>query len=325
MPHPEIALAEAQRQAAEALIRQAKIHALPLADTFYADLAARLPGSRALFAAIGPERRQAKFRNMLSVFAHLRHLDRKIPALQAMALRHHGYGVLPTWYRHGQQALLAALDSHATTIGSTPVQRTAFAQVLAQVVALFEQSVDGCREQAHLTAAEPGIGEGFGDLLDAIGGPDVMLRVHQRFYDVIFDDPWLEQFFYGKNKPTLIRKQTEFMISCLDGQGLYEGETPAMIHMHMHITDEMFELRQQMLRDAILAEGLPAGIAERWLAVDGMFRQSVVKQHVSECVMKCQGQMPVTAAKPPGYRYTASVFGRKSALSPLPAEPAMKD
>lgn len=298
------ALVDKQRLQAEMVAKQAREHIPVLSEFFYGALAESEPLAMSVFAGLNAERRQSKFKNMLSVLGHLKYFEKKIPALQAMAIRHAGYGVNPQWYRHGKDALMSVLSAHQNLLGVTAAQLAALEAVLGEVVKLFEEA--SAREDAtlHFIAEEPVIEEGrFGSLLDDVGGYEGMMAVHRRFYDVIFDDPWLEQFFYGKSKETLIRKQTEFMVSCLGNEGLYEGDTPAMIHMHMYITDEMFQLRQRMLRDAILAEGHDDIVAQRWLAVDGMFRKGIVKTDVSECVMKCQGQLPVTANKPESYHY----------------------
>ncbi len=58
------------------------------------------------------------------------------------------------------------------------------------------------------------------------------------------------------------------------------GDTPAFIHMHMFITDEMADLREQILKQAILDEGLSSSIANRWLKVDESFRPGIVKKSI---------------------------------------------
>jgi hypothetical protein len=138
-------------------------------------------------------------------------------------------------------------------------------------------------------------------LLNAVQGAEGIRKVHQRFYDVLFDEPWLGKFFYGKAKDVLVDKQTQFMVAAFGGESLYKGDTPAFVHMHMYITDEMSDLRQQILRQAIIAEGHSGSIADRWLKVDDSFRASIVKTSVDECVLKCVGQMPVVAQKPANY------------------------
>ena len=121
------------------------------------------------------------------------------------------------------------------------------------------------------------------------------------FCELFHLDINFNQFFYGKSKPTLVLKQTQFMLAAFGGPNNYAGDTPAFVHMHMFITDEMADLRQQILRRAIITEGLSHATAERWLAIDNSFRKGIVKQTFDECIVKCRGQIPVTAKKPAHY------------------------
>lgn len=91
------------------------------------------------------------------------------------------------------------------------------------------------------------------------------------------------------------------MIAAFNGPNNYTGDTPAFVHMHMFITDEMLAVRNTLLKEAILAEGLSESIADRWLSVDHSFWRAIVKKSVDECVLKCVGQLPVVAKKPANY------------------------
>jgi hypothetical protein len=46
----------------------------------------------------------------------------------------------------------------------------------------------------------------------------------------------------------LIIKQTQFMVAALGGQNNYAGDTPAFVHMHMFITEEMADVRENLTR-----------------------------------------------------------------------------
>jgi hypothetical protein len=91
------------------------------------------------------------------------------------------------------------------------------------------------------------------------------------------------------------------MLGCFGGENRYRGDTPAIAHMHMLVTDEMYDLRQFHLRRCILEEGLAPEIAERWIGVDGAFRRAIVRQSADQCVMRCFGQFPLVVEKPLGY------------------------
>ena len=239
-----------------------------------------------------------KFFNMLAALKNVKHLEKIETSIQQLGARHaQQYAVLGEHFAPLKQALLTALEEH---LGETfdAELKLAWSGVFDEVAAIMQ------RAMADLPAAgdSPAALTGYdGDLLQAIGGEDVVLRIHQRFYDAIFEEPWLGQFFRGKHETTLARKQTEFMVAAFGGENRYSGDTPAFVHMHMLITSEQLEARAVLLRNAIRAEGLSEAIVERWINVDRGFWAGLVKQSEDECVMKCFGQYPVVAKRPANY------------------------
>lgn len=275
-----------------------------LSNKFYKNLFEKIPEAENVFAD-NEKSRYTKFINMLSIFKNLKHFDKKIVAIQSLASRHQGYGVQPHWYNFAAEVLVDVLQETFSEI--TVEEKLSLEAVFKEVTDIMRQSCESLSE-TEFVAQEFKAKPDISNLLADIGGEEVVREIHQKFYNVIFEDDWLGGFFYGKNKPTLVRKQTEFILNCIGDYTSYQGETPAMIHMHMFISEEMFLLRQQMLRDAILSSGLSENIAERWLYIDGMFRNGIVKKDVSQCVMKCKGQMPIAPKKPIAYKYYSSVF-----------------
>jgi hemoglobin-like flavoprotein len=222
-----------------------------------------------------------------------------------MGERHTGYGAQIKHFPTVKTALLLALKSY---LGEkfTPELETAWQEVFEEVAKIMEQAMvqQENSNTPYQTHHQAGYDVG---LLDEIGGANIISKVHQRFYDVLFDEPWLETFFFGKSKESLIIKQTQFMVAAFGGENHYTGDTPAFVHMHMFITEEMSQVRGRILRAAILAEGLSESIADRWLTVDKNFWSAIIKKSVAECVMKCQGQVPIVAKKPLGYGEMDSV------------------
>ncbi|NOQ64310.1 MAG: hypothetical protein GQ582_07345 [Methyloprofundus sp.] len=242
-----------------------------------------------------------KFSNMLSTLKNVQHLEKIAASVEKMGERHIlQYGAQLSHFETMQQALMLALkDYHGDLLTAELEQawNSAFADV-AEIMAQAMSQVD--RRQVNRTAykEEPYDNE----LLTEAGGVEGITAVHRRFYNVMFDEPWVGQFFYGKSKEALIAKQTKFMVAAFGGENLYTGDTPAFMHMHMFVTDEMIKLRQRVLRKAILDEGFSESVADRWLQVDDSFTQSIVKKSTSECVLKCVGQMPVVVKKPADYQ-----------------------
>lgn len=238
-----------------------------------------------------------KFFNMLAALQNVKYLENIAESVVKLGERHLlRYGAQIGHFDTLKQALLAALGEH---LGDrfTPELQAAWNGVFDEVAAVMKQAMTAAERRAETrplydeSTYDP-------DLLAEIGGEEGVYRVHERFYEVMFNHPWLGQFFFGKSEEVLIRKQTQFMVAAFNGPNRYTGDTPAFVHMHMFITDEMADLREQILRQAILDEGLSASVADRWLKVDQSFRPAIVKKSIDECVLKCVGQVPVTAEKP---------------------------
>ena len=238
-----------------------------------------------------------KFSNLMGTLKNVKHLEKISDSLEKMGERHiHNYGAQVSHFPAVKQALLIALEQyHGERF--TPELKSAWNNVYDEVAAIMKQAMEQA-DRRKIQRTEFDEDNYDPRLLEEIGGPDVVTRIHRRFYDVIFDEPWLGQFFSGRSKEQLIEKQTQFMVGAFGGPNAYMGDTPAFVHMHMYITDEMADLREEILKKAILDEGLDEGIAERWLKVDHAFREGIVKKSIDECVMKCPGQMPLAAKKP---------------------------
>jgi nitric oxide dioxygenase len=238
-----------------------------------------------------------KFHNMMATFKAVKHLEKVAPSIEKMGERHlQNYAVQPEFLAQARAPLLEAV-AEVMGAGFTAESRAAWEEVYDEVTALMAAAMARAdRRQSQRPKHDQ---EGYDPgLLAEIGGAEVIHRVHQRFYDCLFEHEWLGRFFWGKPKDVLVRKQTDFMVAAFGGEKNYRGDTPAFIHMHMFITDEQLDLRQRILREAILAEGLSTTVAERWLKVDDAFRAGIVKRTVDDCVLKCPGMLPIVAPKP---------------------------
>ncbi len=281
-----------------------------ISERFYEHLAQFDPEANAALKG-SASFRQRKFANLFMTFRSLKYLERLEPVLREMGERHRGYHrqfrlFLPSM----RQALLETLRD---MLGAefTPELARAWERVYHDVAMIMREA--GSLEEPERRSLGNGSWRGperrgpWGNvrwddgLLAAIGGEEMVRRVHLVFYDAVFDDPWIGQFFFGKPKSLLVDKQTEFMVSAFGGPHRYQGATPAVVHMHMFITDELSDLRERFLRRAILSQGLSEEIADRWLAVDRLFRPAVVKRSIEDCTLTTMGQSPIVAVKPEDY------------------------
>jgi len=114
------------------------------------------------------------------------------------------------------------------------------------------------------------------NLFDAVGGLPTLERVHKRFYDKVYAHPWLGKFFEGHRQALIENRQTQFMAEKMGGPIVYPGKAPEVAHKAMYITEELFELRQQLLRESLEEDGLDEALIERWLKIDSAFRHKIV-------------------------------------------------
>ncbi len=127
-------------------------------------------------------------------------------------------------------------------------------------------------------------------LYDRLGGKPTLEKVHRIFYDKAFAHPWLSKFFTDKPQEVLENQQTDFMSQLMGGPKIYGGKSPKSAHQHMLITDELFELRSQLLSDAIREAGIDDGLREEWLEADRTLKRAVVKKTESECTQAYPNQ-----------------------------------
>lgn len=243
-----------------------------------------------------------KFINMMATFKNVKHLESITGSVAKMGERHAlRYGAQIEHFPVMKQALEIALRQFLRDDYTDALQQ-AWSETFDEVAAIMQQAMSQLpANQSDTVEHNPGNHYDH-SLLNDIGGVAIVHSVHERFYDVLFKEPWLETFFFGKSKAVLIDKQTQFMVAAFGGENKYNGDTPAFLHMHMLITEEMLAVREKILRNAILEQGLPTEIADRWLAVDKAFHPAIVKKSVDECVLKCRGQIPIVAPKPANYQ-----------------------
>ncbi len=120
-------------------------------------------------------------------------------------------------------------------------------------------------------------------LFEKLGGLSTLQKVHKIFYDKIYADAWIGQYFQGIKQETIENQQTDFMAQAMGGPEKYCGAFPIPAHQHMNITEELFDLRHQMLKDSLKEAGVSEELTQAWLKIDGAFRKGILKNSVSDC------------------------------------------
>lgn len=234
-----------------------------------------------------------KFFNMFSTFKSVKYIDKVHEIISQMGTRHKNYGVNEKHISLMKQPLF---DSIREVLGEEKFSyyQRAWEIGYEEVENLFKEGI--AKKDFNVIKKLGKIIDD--DFLEKIGGIEAIRRVHVKFYDILFDEPWIGQFFAGKDPKSLVLKQTQFMAMCFGAKNDYKGETPAVAHMHMLITEEMIALREKILRKCILEEGINEELCDKWVEVDHFYGSFIIKNSKEECILKCMGQAPATANKP---------------------------
>ena len=120
-------------------------------------------------------------------------------------------------------------------------------------------------------------------LYERLGGKPIYIKVHRIFYDKAYAHPWLSQYFTDKPQEILESQQTDFMIQLMGGPKAYGGKTPKSAHQHMMISEELFDLRSQMLSDSLKEAGVSDELRVEWLKADATLKRALVKSSKDEC------------------------------------------
>ncbi|MCO4781344.1 MAG: group 1 truncated hemoglobin [Candidatus Cloacimonetes bacterium] len=120
-------------------------------------------------------------------------------------------------------------------------------------------------------------------LIQRIGGRETLQKVHKKLYDKLFAHPWLKLYFQESFRPQIEDQQTDFMTNAMGGFVLFVGKPPIPTHMNMNISEQLFDIRHNYLKNAILDCGVSEDLAKEWLKIDLAFKKAICKKDVSEC------------------------------------------
>ena len=124
------------------------------------------------------------------------------------------------------------------------------------------------------------------EAFEKMGGRTAIEQVTFKFYERIYNDSWLKQFFEGIPRSHVESQQNDFMQAALGGPNRYSGKTPPSAHQHIFITQEVYDAREAHLIAAFNECNTNELMVEKWLKIDATFHGRVVKKSKDECVMR---------------------------------------
>ncbi len=124
------------------------------------------------------------------------------------------------------------------------------------------------------------------EIFEQVGGYEMLKKVNKIFYDKIYAHPWIGQYFKSINQEHIENQQTDFMAQAFGGPEKYAGKFVPDAHVHMMITEELFQVREALLDEAFLEAGANALLIEKWKTIDNAFKRKVVKKSIAECKLR---------------------------------------
>ncbi len=89
-------------------------------------------------------------------------------------------------------------------------------------------------------------------LFDKLGGLPCIENVHRLFYDRMYAHPWLKEFLHGRTREFQESQQNDFMAGLFGGPKVFRGRLPHGAHQHLFITEEVFDIRAELLESAVV-------------------------------------------------------------------------
>lgn len=142
-------------------------------------------------------------------------------------------------------------------------------------------------------------------LFERVGGYEMIQKVHKIFYDKIYADEWIGQFFKEIKQDVIENQQTDFMVQAMGGPDKYCGAFPIPAHKHMYITPELFQYRHEILKASLIESGLAQPEIDSWLKIDAAFGKGIVKKSIADCELRFPTDEIQNFPRPDKYKKTA--------------------
>ena len=116
---------------------------------------------------------------------------------------------------------------------------------------------------------------------------DWVFRISEKFYELIYKDPWFSKIFRNIEQDVITRQQTDFMVQSLGGAKRFCGRIPRDAHPQIWVDEFIWNYREELLKVAFQSVGAPIELQERWLRIDEAFKKAIINEKGPE---ECQGR-----------------------------------
>jgi len=135
-------------------------------------------------------------------------------------------------------------------------------------------------------------------LFESYGGRAILEKVSKIFYDKIYADAWLKDFFQYVPQEYIETQQVNFMQTALGGKNIFAGKTPPHAHKHMYITEDVYRAREKLLIESLKECNVSEELIKRWIEIEDAFYGRVVKTSFDQCEARYPAEGVLDFPKP---------------------------
>jgi hemoglobin len=121
------------------------------------------------------------------------------------------------------------------------------------------------------------------DDFEKLGGRSILVKMSKIFYDDVYKHEWIGKFFQGIDQDIIEAQQVDFLQGALGGEKVYCGKLPIPAHKHMFISDELYNLRTDLMVSALKEVNASQELIDKILKIDASFKGGLVKKSITDC------------------------------------------
>lgn len=124
------------------------------------------------------------------------------------------------------------------------------------------------------------------DIYSNLKEKSIIRKINELFYEKVYEHQWLAKYFVDVSKEFIISQQTDYIIGEIGGPKLFSGRLPYNAHPHMYLTNDLFDIRESLLKQAFDETDAPEELRSVWLKIDKSFRSIIVKKSLDDCMKR---------------------------------------
>jgi hemoglobin len=121
---------------------------------------------------------------------------------------------------------------------------------------------------------------------EQMGGRKSLEAINKIFCDKVYKRTWLKRYFEKIPQEHIELQQVDFMQKVLGDENLYIGKAPPAAHQHIFVSEELFDVRQKLLKETFKESKASQCMIDKWLNLDQSFKRIIVKAKPEDCMRR---------------------------------------